>query len=294
MYFHKLSIGLVAFTLLAIPSFANSAIVNLTAAPSDPTFTFDGVVTPGEYGASAPQLRLGFAPGTSMPTQGLIWSGSAPGAFTDADMSIELSMAHSGSVLYLGAKVFDTHIVTSNNAAQPWLNSGVELFFNADNVNNDFGPGNYQGSKEGFQLVVDAAGHQYSTTPQIANGDWQVATSTFSDSSGVGYMIEFALPFSIFDTHDGPGVTPLANLNTIGFNLGLNNIFTGTSAQSRYGMLGSPNVNDTPHNIGEPIWNSSITLVPEPSSVISLGLGFVGVIGYAVRARRRKNNAVQI
>jgi hypothetical protein len=292
MRYDKPSIALFVFAILAVPSFAKSDTVNLSATAAGPTFAFDGVISAGEYGVNAPQLRLGFAPGSSMPTKGLIWSGGTPSAFTDADMSMELYMTHNSTTLYLGAKVFDTHVFTSNAAATPWLNSGVEFFFNPDNVNNDFGPQNYQGSKEGFQLVVDAAGHQYSTTSQIANGDWQVSTSTFSDSSGVGYMVEVALPFSIFDTQNGAGFTALVDGNTMGFNLGLNNNYNGSNGQPRYGMLGAPNVNDTPHNFGEPLWNSSITIAPEPSSVISLGLGFVGIFGYAVRTRQR-TSAIQ-
>ena len=190
--------------------------------------------------------------GTGVPVS--FTDGSNPGLLSlgsvssDADLSYEMFTAYSDTALYLGFRVRDDFI--DNNDTNPILNDEIELFIDGDRVANDFIPPDRTGNAEGFQLAADTVGHQFTQGTGLSNADWSVATSTFPG----GYNIEFAIPLSMIDTQDGPGVTPAGPGSNLRINVGINDNDRVTSSQDTYGTLWlNPGV-ISPFHEGEPSW----------------------------------------
>src|SRR5262249_36582374 len=82
------------------------------------------------------------------------------------DLSMEMQAAYTDTALFLAFRVHDQFVdAQESDRSMPMDNDGVEVFIDGDGVANDFGTGPNgsigTGSREGFQLLVNAAGHQF-------------------------------------------------------------------------------------------------------------------------------------
>lgn len=153
----------------------------------------DGQIRDGEYGA---EVGLGDPIDDRNPWR--LFLPSRNRSLAPNDLSAGLSAAHTLTHLYLAFRVrdqFRDHGVTTD----PVWNDHVEVFLDGDQMPNDFFIAG--GSREGFQLIVDTRGLQWTCATDIFNRDWNVGISVVPG----GYIVEFEIPLDLIDTQDGPG-----------------------------------------------------------------------------------------
>src|SRR5262249_12505953 len=138
-----------------------------------------------------------------------------------------------------------------------WLNDGVDVFINGDQVANDYGPGgpggahysyfyNREGLREGFALTADAGGHQNIQMVgkgAFTNADWKVGSSRTPD----GYLIEFEIPLTLIDTRDGPEYVPATGGDQLRVNFGITDNDAAVSGQTDYGIFWAEDPALSPH-----------------------------------------------
>ena len=175
------------------------------------------------------------------------------------DYSYRLRAAHTASALYLAFEVRDQDVQVNPLAAdRPNLNDCIELFIDGDHVPNDLSTLNHDGNREGFQIVADADGHQYTLASDLTNSDWKVATRRVAG----GYIMEFEIPLSAIDTQDGPGTTPAKTGDILRFNVGGSDVDAVGGHSSNYAILWAENPAVSPYNGGEEVWTVDLRLLP--------------------------------
>jgi tetratricopeptide (TPR) repeat protein len=219
----------------------------------------DGRIAPGEYG---PGIEATFDDDTN-PGR-LFWMKSRSKA--PDDLSVRIHAAHTDRSLFLAFLVRDQFVDASEqDAKHPFFNDSVEVFINGDNVANDVTPGLFvvgeTGNREGFQLVADAGGHQYTVGEALTNADWKVGTSRTPD----GYIIEFEVPLALIDTRDGPEFVPATSGSELLVNFGFNDNDAPVSVQTDYAIFWAEDSNLAPYMGGEDFWTVNLRLVPKPT-----------------------------
>jgi serine/threonine protein kinase len=218
----------------------------------------DGDIQPGEYG---PEVEVDFVAGSRF---GAMFPGLKNTALTKSadDLSVRLSAAYTDRALFLACRVRDQFVDQSEtDRDRPHLNDSVAIFLDGDGFANDFNPridSNAKGSKEGFQLVADAAGHQATFAEGLTNRDWNTAARRTGD----GYVIEYKIPLSCIDVEDRLGVVPAAPGALIHFGLALTDNDEDVSDQRSFSFLRAKPNGLSPFLAGESAWDFGIRLVP--------------------------------
>jgi hypothetical protein len=155
---------------------------------------------------------------------------------------------------------------SEQDAKHPFFNDSIEVFINGDHVANDVTPGLFligeTGNREGFQLVADAGGHQYTVGEALTNADWKAGTHRTAD----GYIIEFEVPLALIDTRDGPEYVPATSGSELLVNFGIiDNDDPQTSGQTDYAIFWAEDPNLSPYLGGEDFWTVSLRLAPKPA-----------------------------
>ena len=161
--------------------------------------SLDGRIGPEEYG---PVYDVRF---DDAGNPGRLYALTGTRSKTADDYSYRLRAAHTVSALYVAFEVRDQDVqVNPQSAASPNNNDCIELFIDADHVANDLTAVNHGGNREGFQIVADADGNQYTLATDLTNSDWKVCTRRIDG----GFVMEFEIPLRALDTEDGPGNRP--------------------------------------------------------------------------------------
>jgi hypothetical protein len=185
------------------------------------------------------------------------------------DLSITLYTAYTDTSLFLAFRVRDQFVdAQTTDYAPATFNDGVEVFIDGDRVSNDFGQGPIvagilprTGSEEGFQLLADAAGHQYTQSNTFGNADWKTATQRTQD----GYIIEMEIPLKLIDTKDGPPVAPAGPGSLLKFALAVTDNDAEVSHQMSYAYLRTRKSSVSPWIGREDAWKFLIELQPKRS-----------------------------
>jgi hypothetical protein len=135
------------------------------------------------------------------------------------------------------------------------------VYLDGDRLPNDFDPGGFvspSNSREGFQLVADAAGHQ-SSAPfrDLSSSDWKAGSKRTSD----GYVVEFEIPLAMIDVEDGPRTVPAGPGELIGFGVAIVDNDSNVSDQTSYAYLRARPDVDRPMR-GEQMWSMGLKLGP--------------------------------
>jgi hypothetical protein len=230
----------------------------------------DGVIGPKEYGSPVAinwaegSTRTAFEHNLSDPTKSPIpgdlttapWVTDSTTSKTRADLSMEAYAAYTKTSLFLAFKVHDQFVDAQEvDAEMPFWNDSIELFIDADHVANDFFP--TSGTSEGFQLIVDAAGHQY-TKSSFTDADWRAVARRTAD----GYAVEIEIPLALIDTKDGPGAVPAGPGTLLHFAMAINDNDENVSKQACYAYLRTPKQTNSPYFGREPCWTFGIKLEP--------------------------------
>src|SRR5262249_27934298 len=148
----------------------------------------------------------------------------------------------------------------------PHQNDGVEVFIDGDQVPNDFSSGTMADPdskevfpSEGFQLLADAAGHQYTRAQGFRNADWKAAAKRTAD----GYIVEIEIPLALIDTQDGPAYAPPGPGTLLNFAMAITDNDAAVQQQVSYAYLRTQNTNTSPWIGGENAWKFAIKLEPK-------------------------------
>ena len=212
----------------------------------------DGQISDLEYG---PATSIDF---TSPSNPGRLWAGSIDFSKTEADLSYDFAAAHTSTSLFLGVRVRD-QVLDTDDTRRVWQNDSIEVFVDGDQVANDFTLTDKRGSGEGFQLIADVNGKKGMASTDFKQRDWKVASQVTDD----GYSIEFEIPLSLIDTHDGPEHLPASTGSLLFFNVAIND------QDRRIGdsdciMWADDLIRARPHQEGEGVWSVGLQLIEQP------------------------------
>ncbi len=180
---------------------------------------------------------------------------------------MEVQAAYTNSALFLAFRVHDQFVdAQESDRLMPMYNDGVEIFIDGDGVSNDFGNDGSMGtgSREGFQLLVNAAGHQFTASKDFTNADWKAAARRTGD----GYIIEIEIPLALIDTKDGLPFVPAGPGAMLNLGLAVTDNDAEVSRQVTYAYLRTPNQTVSPYDGQEAAWKFGIKLEP-PRSLFS-------------------------
>jgi WD40 repeat protein len=212
--------------------------------------TLDGSIGPDEYGP-AYDIRFDDA-----RNPGVLFTGTPARTKSPDDYSYRFRAAYTATALHLAFEVRDQDVQVNPMAARPpTLNDCIELFIDADHVSNDISAVNRVGNREGFQIIADADGHQYTLAANLTNADWKAATRRVAG----GYVIEFEIPLGSMDTQDGAGSTPPGPGDTLRFNVGGSDVDRGSW---NYAILWAEDAGISPYMGGEDVWTVGLRLPP--------------------------------
>jgi hypothetical protein len=223
----------------------------------------DGVIGEKEYG---PGVTIAWtADNTLAAFEHVI--GDSTNNKPAADLSITLQTAYTNTSLFFAFKVTDQFVDAQKTDRPPaTFNDGVEIFIDGDRVSNDFGQGPIgsgpfprTGTEEGFQLLADAAGNQYTQSNTFTNADWKAATSRTGD----GYIIEIEVPLKLIDTRDGSPFAPAGSGSLLNFALAVTDNDAAVSHQMSYAYLRTPSSNMSPWIGKEDAWKFALKLEPK-------------------------------
>lgn len=236
----------------------------------------DGVISPGEYGtpvainwANGNQLAA-FQPSLKDPTQSSGDLATAPVVQDTttskplSDLSILAYAAYTGTTLYMAFDVTDQFVdAQADDEPRPEWNDGIELFIDGDQMPNDFitstaGAGHIIGSKEGFQLLCNAAGHKLLSSQNSTKDDFKAVARR----TPTGYLIELEIPLSMIDTKDGPGETPPGPGSLLHLGFAVTDNDAEVHRQMSYAFLSTPQRRISPWLGCEPAWSFGIRLEP--------------------------------
>jgi hypothetical protein len=181
------------------------------------------------------------------------------------DLSMEVQAAYTDNALFLAFRVHDQFVdAQESDRSLPMYNDGVEVFIDGDGVANDFGIGPNgsigTGSREGFQLLVNAAGHQFTASTDFTNADWKAAARRSDD----GYIVEMEIPLALIDTMGGPQpYAPPGPATVLNLGLAVTDNDAEVSRQMSYAYLRTPNQTISPFDGEEAAWRVGIKLEPQ-------------------------------
>ena len=182
----------------------------------------------------------------------------------EADLSLTVYVVYTDTSLCFAFRVVDQFVDAQEEDAETAnQNDGVEVFIDGDRAVGDFGQGwgrdgkafGY-GSREGFQLLVDAAGHKFTTATDFTNADWKAATRRTSD----GYIIEIEVPLALIDVKDGPAFQAAGPGAVLNFALAATDNDAEVRQQTTYAYLRTPSANAPPWLGREAAWKFAIEL----------------------------------
>ncbi|QDV36995.1 protein kinase domain-containing protein [Tautonia plasticadhaerens] len=205
--------------LLSIPgSDAEPYVIEVSRTDDAPVA--DGHIEPGEYGG--PTIAFDFAEDRN-PGRVLNWNRTR--TKSPEDLSVRFSSAYTRDALFLAFEIRDQSIDADGPDEPnsfPWENDSVEVLIDGDRTSNDLWWGDRIGSREGFQVIADALGAQFTASfaDDLSNGDW-TAKSVLVPG---GYVIEFEIPLARIDTRDGPETVPAAAGSKLRFNIAVNDV----------------------------------------------------------------------
>jgi len=218
----------------------------------------EGVIQPGEYG---PGVDVDFTPnsrfGALLPDMEDPALSKSP-----ADLSVRLHAAYSYRALFLAFRVRDQFVYAQEaNRERPPMNDCVEIYLDGDRVANDFSPtsDSLERSREGFQLLVDAVGHQMAVPAALSNSGWRAATNRTSD----GYVVEYEVPLTLIDVQDGPRTVPAGPGALINFGLAIDDFDSNVSPKRSFAYLRARPDVASPFRGGESSWSLGIRLAPK-------------------------------
>ncbi len=218
----------------------------------------DGVIGPGEYG---PGIDVDF---TARSRFGALLAGMGNSAMSKSpqDLSIRLAAAYSDRALFLAVHVRDQSVHTqAAGTDSPYLGDCVEIFLDGDRVANDFTPEmpwNQRGSREGFQLLADAAGHRMTVASALTNDNWNAATKRTGD----GYIVECEIPLSSIDVEDGPRFAPPKPGALINLGMAIDDSDENVEGKRSFGYVRARTEVASPFMGGENSWSFGIRLAP--------------------------------
>lgn len=243
----------------------------------------DGVLSKNEYGLP---VAMSWSEGSTLaafqkhlldPTQSQIPGDSSTAPIvedptqskTPSDLSLVVHAAYTSKSLFLAFQVRDQFVdADENDRKNPEYNDGVEVFLDGDRVPNDFisnpGNGTVRGSSEGFQLLVNAAGHRKTIAADFGDADWKATAKPTAD----GYLVEMEIPLALIDIKDGAPYAPAASGSLINFALAITDNDAAVSRQTSYAYLRTSMQTESPWIGREGAWNFGIKL--EPRGLLSL------------------------
>ena len=221
----------------------------------------DGVIGPKEYGLP---LHITWTLDNTLAAFDSQLTGDSTKNKTPSDLAIKLYAAYSDKSLFLAFHVRDQFVDAQEaDKTTPHQNDGVEVFIDGDRVPNDFStmtqadPTQSQVlPSEGFQLLADAAGHQFTRAQAFSDADWKTASKRTDD----GYIIEIEIPLALIDTQDGPAVTLAGPGSLLNFALAVTDNDEEVREQMSYAYLRTSNSTTSPWIGGERAWNFAIAL----------------------------------
>lgn len=234
--------------------------------------TADGIIGAKEYGEGLPvtwtagNTLAAFQHEFYSPTDSSVRQNATKNKGA-RDLSLIVHAAYTNKSLFLAFHVHDQFIDAQEvDGETPNQNDGVEVFIDGDGVPNDFGLGRKAdgtlytvGSKEGFQLLVDAAGHQLTAAQDFKDSDWKRAVRRTAE----GYIVEIEIPLALIDTKDGvPYASPVQG-SSLNFAFAVTDNDAEVREQTTYAYLQTPRTNMAPWLGREPAWNFAIELEPE-------------------------------
>jgi hypothetical protein len=185
-----------------------------------------------------------------------------------SDLGVTLHAAYSDTALFFAFHVRDQFVdAQEEDRDTPHQNDGVEVFIDGDRVPNDFQSMTTMADadstkvfpSEGFQLLADAAGHQYTRAQGFRNADWKTAARRTAD----GYIVEIEIPLALIDTQDGPGYTPPGPGTLLNFAMAVTDNDAAVRQQVSYAYLRTAKTNTSPWIGGENAWKFAIKLEPK-------------------------------
>jgi hypothetical protein len=223
----------------------------------------DGRIEPGEYG---PGIEVTFDHDTN---PGRLWTFGKSRPKSRDDLSARIHAAYTDRSLFLAFRVRDQSVSAPEiYAAYPFYNDAVDVSIDGDQVANDqtvYLFNEYQadrlGTREGFALKADPAGHQSTACADFTNADWKVGTSRTSD----GYLIEFEIPLALIDTRDGPEYVSAAAGSEIRANFDFRDVDNQRLDGLDWGFFWAEDPDVPPGVFGEDFWTVSLRLVPKPA-----------------------------
>jgi hypothetical protein len=259
-----MAIGLAVFRRRLRPDLDRPTIV----AKYSTSPVVDGVIGPTEYGPPAMTMTwtvdntlAGFHQDLYDETHTRVLHNPTESKPVE-DLSFEVYAAYSDRSLHLAFRVHDQFVdAQEEDREHPEYNDGVEVFIDGDRRANDFGStagGAARGSGEGFQLLVDAAGHQLTTSADFANRDWTAKASRTGD----GYLVEMEIPLRLIDTQDGPGSRAATGGSLLNIAMAVTDNDEEASRQVSYAYLRTPKQTISPWLGREGAWNFGLKLEP--------------------------------
>ena len=198
----------------------------------------DGKIEPAEYG---PGLSVDFTseenPGRVSVVAGNILNMPDITKPDPADLSFRMFASHDQSSLFIAFEVRDQFLDDGPERSRAFENDHVAIHINGDLTPNDFSDFlGRLGNREGFQIIADVGGQQYTAATDFTNDDWFVSSRRTDD----GYIIEFEIPLGLIDTQDGPGYSPASTGSFLLMNLNLGDNDRVFVAQEAYATLWNP------------------------------------------------------
>jgi hypothetical protein len=227
----------------------------------------DGVIGPKEYGVP---LNITWSADSTLAAFDSQVTGDTTKNKTPSDLAIKLYAAYSDKSLFIAFQVRDQFVDAQEaDKTTPHQNDGVEVFIDGDRVPNDFVSSMTQADptqsqvlpSEGFQLLADAAGHQYTRAQAFSDADWKTTAKRTPD----GYIIEFEIPLALIDTQDGPAFKLAGPGSVLNFALAVTDNDQEVREQKSYAYLRTSNQTQSPWIGGESAWNFAIELEPKRS-----------------------------
>ena len=229
----------------------------------------DGRIEPGEYG-DGDGVSFDFVQGPQ-PRRLLSHRRRktlAPGIKDPSDLSVRMHAVHTATALFLAFRVRDQSVQADPVAANvPWKNDCVEVYLDGDRMPNDLTPvSDMSGNLEGFQIIADALGNQFSgdlpTSGTRLEGGHEPHRGRVRDR-----VRDPARP----DRHPGRARVP-ARDDRLGAADEREHPRLSTSrrtSQTFYGVLWSEDRQWSPPHGGEDFWPVALRLTPAPALTAS-------------------------
>jgi hypothetical protein len=223
----------------------------------------DGTIGANEYG---PPLTITWSADNTLAAFEHDLTGDSTRNKSPQDLTVRLHIAYTKTSLFFAFNVRDQFVdAQEEDKDTPHQNDGVEIFIDGDRVVNDFqqvmkmdpalGP---PGPSEGFQLLVNAAGHHATIAQDFSNAEWKRAVKRTGD----GYIVEIEIPLALIDTQDGPGCKPPGPGSVINFALAVTDNDEEVRKQVSYAYLRTAKTPLSPWIGGESSWRFAIKLEP--------------------------------